>query len=305
MSSENQTPNDNDSDSNNETAPTNQTNTTEPAEDFPALTVDPNSQVEDIMEVRGQWIRYNSLAQKDVFALASDYKCGLFKSVCACVKVKTLRAWKENTICKAHIFVSKNKVKSLDFNHTCTDQHQGRKRNYNSTQLTIASEDLQKIPQGAKRTRREATQQLMNAAESMGLAMNPGQAYKAILRLSVPPVEVQIGEFCFLPSIFKTWRRADPEGTYLLDTIQPSWKPNSEQFQRYYVAPSYSKHAWKHGKINLVISDAGSTAASWVSFKMSMMLATTFDGLYLARNYCLGQNDGFSHFFHVKQETMS
>lgn len=108
--------------------------------------------------------------------------------------------------------------------------------------------------------------------------MTEKQALKAVVRKSQEPIHVQIGEFFFLPSLFDAWKRADPDGTYCLDTITSHWKPGVEQFQRYYIAPSFSKHAWKHSKVKVFMSDASETATNWTSFNMSMMLATTLDG---------------------------
>jgi hypothetical protein len=248
------------------------------ADGFPAL--QEGYEAESITEIKSQWLRYNNnyLQQKDVCAMSSDSKLGLWKSICACVKVKTIREWKNNTICKAHIFISRNKVKSVGLVHTCTDQHIGRKRNYKFAQMESTSEELRKLPKNNKCARREAARQYMDAAQSAGFALNESQAYKAVFRMSQQPIDVQMGQYFLLPSIFQAWKRADPDGTYFLDTINPTWKPEADQFQRYYIAPSFCKHAWKHSKTKLFISDASNTATNWMSFNMSMMLAITLDG---------------------------
>lgn len=251
--------------------------------DFPALEKD---HVANCLEdIKSQWLRYNHRhqPQKHVIAMVSDAKKGLWKSICACVKgIKTVKEWKANEICKAHIFVSKSTVKSIDLNHTCTAQHAGRKRNYNSKQLHMASNELLKTlhtPGNNKRARHaDAAQQYIDAASKEGFAVGKATAYKVVSELSRQPIEAQIGEFYFLTSMFQSWKRADPDGSYSLEKNPCSWKPNAEQFQRYYIAPSISKHAWKNSKVHLFISDAYETSSYWSSFQMSSLVAVTLDG---------------------------
>jgi hypothetical protein len=272
--------------------------TTTILQDFPALRVghDEGDSI-SITDIKSQWLRYNHHYQppKDVLAMTSDAKKGLWKSICACVKgVKTVKEWKNNGICQAHIFVTRNQVKSVNFVHECTDQHAGRQRNYNARQLHMASEELRTLQQqqqqqqqspssssnkNNKRARRgEAAQEYMQVAQNAGFAMHKTQAYKVVFRMSRQPIEVQIGEFYLLQSIFRAWKRADPDGNYSLDTTATTWKPQTEQFQRYYIAPSISKNAWKHSKINFFVSDASETSTNWSSFQMSLLLAVTLDG---------------------------
>lgn len=255
-----------------------------PPFDYPALQLGShNFTVEDI---KSQWIRYNhcQTPQKNVIAMVSDAKKGLWKSICGCVRgINTIKDWKENTICKAHIFLSKSTVKSIDLNHSCTEEHAGRKRNYNAKQLHLASNELLKtIPNTSKRSRRsEAAQEYIEAAEKDGFVVGKTQAYKVVSRMTRQPIEAQIGEFFLLTSVLEAWKRADPDGSYVLEKSPCSWKrqqPRTEQFQRCYIAPSMSKHAWKHSKVRLVISDACDTSSSWSSFHMSMLIAATFDG---------------------------
>lgn len=255
-----------------------------PLPEYPALRV--GNHGHSMEDIKVQWLRYNHGCdpRKDAIAMVSDAKKGIWKSICACVKgVKTVKDWSQNDICKAHVFVSKSTIKSLDLIHTCTDEHTGRKRNYNASQLHMASQELLKtIPTSNKRSRRsEAAQEYMEAAEKEGFSVGKMQAYKVVIRLSRQPIEAQIGEFFLLSSLFKAWKRADPDGSYTLEKAPCSWKqqqPPTEQFQRYYIAPSTSKHAWKNSRVHFFMSDASNTSSSWSSFQMSLMMAVTLDG---------------------------
>ncbi len=240
----------------------------------------------NVSEIKSQWLRYNHrhVPRKDVIVMVSDSKKGFWKSICACVKgVKTIKDWKENRICHAHIFLSMSTVKSIDLNHSCTDDDAGRKRNYNTRQIHMASDQLfSAMTSTNKRSRRlEAAQNYIEAAEKEGFSVGRIQAYNIVSRMSRQPIESQIGEFYFLTSLFTAWKRADPDGSYVLEKTQCSWKPQQpslEQFQRYYIAPSISKHAWKNSHVHLFISDACDTSKTWTSFQMTLLMAATLDG---------------------------
>jgi hypothetical protein len=272
-----------------------------PKPDYPALCVGVEGNSLD--DIKVQWLRYNHIQnpRKDVITMVSDAKKSIWKSICACVKgVKTIKDWNQNDICKAHVFVSKSIIKSLDLIHTCTDEHVGRRRNYNANQLHMASQELlRSIPTNSKGDRRsEAAQEYMEAAAKEGFSMGKMQAYKVVFRLSRQPIEAQIGEFYYMSSLFKAWKRADPDGSYTLEKAPCAWKlqqPPVEQFQRYYIAPSTSKHAWRHSRMHLFMSDASNTSTSWSSFQMSLMMAVTLDGnndvVVLALALCNSDNE--------------
>ena len=263
-------------------APDECTPTTDPPDEYPALQL--GGYGPGLEEIKPQWLRYNHRLnpRKDVVTMVSDARKGLWKSICACVKgIKTIKEWKAQPICHAHIFVSGTTVKSINLHHECSNEHVGRKRNYNAKQLHLASQDLLKtLPNSShKGCRSEAATEYMETAEKEGFSVGRGQAYKVISRLSKQPIEAQIGEFYFLQSLFQAWKRADPDGSYTLEKAPCAWKgAPMDQFQRYYMAPSISKHAWRHSQMHLFISDACETSSNWSSFQMSLLMAVTLDG---------------------------
>lgn len=119
---------------------------TDITDEYPALEL--GFTAETMTEIRNQWYRFNSvfLNHKEVSTLAVDKRQGLWKSICARVKVKNIKEFRANTLCKAHLFVVKNKVKSLCLTHTCSDDLVGRKRAYKFSQREATSEELRKIP---------------------------------------------------------------------------------------------------------------------------------------------------------------
>lgn len=246
-------------------------------------------------EIKRQWILYNHnlSPRKDVISIVSEPKRGIWKSICACVKgLNTVKAWKKNQVCYAHLFFTKNGVRSIGVRHTCGEEQQGRRRNYNTKELHLASQELAStLPQGRRKMPRlQVARDYVEVAQQEGFFVGELQAYKVVSRLSQRPIHEQIGEYFLLQSAFSALQHADPKGTYLMETIDCQWKDNTRQFQRYYIAPSSSKHAWMHSQMHFLIIDDSPTCTSGSSIHTTLLLATTLDSnnqtLVLAFGIC-------------------
>jgi hypothetical protein len=240
--------------------------------DLPTLRV--GYEEEDLTGIKSQWIRYNHDISKSVKCMTADKRKGAYKSVCACAPNKNGTEWRENAICKAHIFIYKNKVTSVNLEHTCSAEDPGRKRQYSVALMTLASEEIRDYT-GPTRDRGTSVQQYAENARAAGFQMGRTQAYKVLQRINQDPIETHIGQYFLLTKIFKGWKRSDSGGAYELDTTDASWNDDLEAFQRCYIAPSFSKHAWKHSKMKFLTLNASFITGG--HFSHTILLAVTYD----------------------------
>jgi hypothetical protein len=251
-------------------------------------------QAQNVDEIKSQWIRYNHEQSKTVRCMTVDARKGVYKSVCSCAPIKNGKEWRENTICKAHVFTYKYKVTSIDLEHTCSADQPGRKRQYSAALLSLASEEIREYA-GPTRQRgsRTAVQQFSENARAAGFEIGRTQAYRVMQRIKQDPIETHIGQYFLLTKMLKVWKRADTGGTYELDTHEASWNEDLEAFQRCYIAPSFCKHAWQHSKVGFVVLDPSFKTTS--HFGHTFFLAVTYDGnnetVLLAFAICDSESD--------------
>jgi len=241
----------------------------------------------DLSEIKSEWLRYNHELSKEVKAMTVDKRSGIYKSVCACAPKKNAKEWRENTICKAHLFIYKNKVTSVSLEHHCTEANPGRKRQYSVAMIALASDEIRDYD-APTQERGTAVQKYAETAKAAGFELGKSQAYKVIQRISQEPLETHIGQYFLLTSVLKAWKRLDVGGTYEMDTIPASWNENLDSFQRLYVAPSFAKHAWKHCQMRLVTLNASFRTGG--HFSHVLLLAVTYDAnddmIILAMGLC-------------------
>lgn len=241
----------------------------------------------DLSEIKSQWLRHNHDISKGVKAMTVDKRNGVYKSVCACAPNTNIKEWKDNTVCKAHIFIYKNKVTSIRLEHDCSASDPGRKRQYSFAMINLASNEMREYD-GPTRERGKSVQKYAEAAKAAGFEMGRTQAYKVLRRINQDPIETHIGQYFLLTSMIKLWKRADMGGTYEIDTVSASWNDKLDSFQRLYVAPSFAKHAWKKCHMRFITLNASFRTGG--HFSHTVLLAVTYDAnddiIILATGIC-------------------
>lgn len=228
----------------------------------------------DLSTCKSQWLRYNHELSKEVKAMTVDKRSGIYKSVCACAPKKNAKEWRENTICKAHLFIYKNIVTSVCLEHHCTEADPGRKRQYSVSMITLASDEIREY-NGPTKERGTAVQKYAQAAKAAGFDLGRSQAYKVLHKINQDPLETHIGQYFLLSSIIKAWKRIDAGGTFEMETIPASWNDNLDSFLRLYMAPSFAKHAWKQCQMRFVTVTANLRTRG--HFAHTLLLAATYD----------------------------
>jgi hypothetical protein len=230
------------------------------------------------------WFSHNQVLEKNYRILENKSgKC--FRANCISAPE---RNWKQNeTICQCHInarpvknsdgcLTGEWKICSFHGVHTCSDYESTRKRNYKCSVLNAVSPSLSGyVPNRKKRI--GAAQQVREIAQrSNGIHLTKSHAYKVVTAKRRDGIEVHIGQYFLLTSYFQHLKRADPEGSFILETQHSLWQSEFRQFQRCYVAFSFAKYAWSVGSIRVVTSDGTFTTSP--VFNHIILLAVTHDG---------------------------
>ncbi len=245
----------------------------------------------DLKDLKSQWLRYNHGMSRAVKAMTVDKRSGIYKSVCACAPKKSAKEWRDNTVCQAHIFVYRNRVTSVNLEHHCDASDPGRKRQYSVSMISLVSDEIREYD-GPTKERGTAVQIYAEAAKAAGFEIGRTQAYKVLHEINQDPIEIHIGQYFLLSSALKTWRQADPEGTYEIETVPATWDDALDSFHRLYLAPSFAKHAWKHCHTRFVTLNASLRTEG--HFSHQILLAVTYDSndeiLLLAAGICDEEN---------------
>lgn len=241
----------------------------------------------DLRGIKSQWLKYNHAISKAVKAMTVDKRSGIYKSVCACAPNKSAKEWRDNKICQAHIFTSRNKVSSVNLEHQCSDTNPGRKRQYSVSMISLASKEILKKNEPVK-GRGKTVQKYAEAARNAGFELGLSQAYKVLQWVNEAPIETHIGHYFFLSSILRMWKRADPWGTYELETAPASWDENLDSFRRLYLAPSFASYAWQRCRMRCVTLNSSFRTGG--HFSHTILLAVTYDAdddiIILATGIC-------------------
>ena len=232
-----------------------------------------------VVEARTFWMRHNQLCGRDYKTLQSTSRNGCrFFSVCYTAPSK---AWKKSPYgCRAHIHVVGKteedcEIVSMDLHHSCDQSENKRKRNYQLKDIALLSEAVE-LYQPTSNRNGNARQLLDIAKTSTGFSIGRRQAYQFVHERSADTIQAQIGQYMLLPDLFKELKQQDPEGTFLLESIDSSWDENLRQFHRSYISLSFMKHFWKTGTIRMIVMDGTHTKLH--DFKHIILIAVTFDG---------------------------
>lgn len=187
--------------------------------------------------------------------------------------------WKETEGCRAHVKAVGDSpddmaITSVNTIHTCGTLS-GRKRNYLTRDIANVSNVLELYQPTASRSG-NAAQFMTITQAATGISMKKGQACLAIREKCNDTIEAQIGQYFWLPSLFKCYEECDPAGTYILEHTHCPWNEEFHQFYRCYACLSTAKTFWRNGGIKMTICDGTHTRSS--AFKHIILIAVTFDG---------------------------
>lgn len=231
-----------------------------------------------LSEIRGAWLQHNNSSGFSVHVSMNHVKPkARFLSVCC----STPRVgWNKATGCRAHVRAVGNTresmtITSVDLVHTCGNGPK-RKRNYLTRDISEVSPVLE-LYQPTTSKAGNAQQFASMAKTATGVSVKNGQASLAIRAKSNNTIEAQIGQYMFIPSLFRAYTEDDPAGTFCYETFLCHWDRTLKQFHRCYIALSFAKTFWKHARIPIVICD-GTHTRGGIAFKHIILIACTFDG---------------------------
>jgi hypothetical protein len=207
-------------------------------------------------DIKASWMKYNHDCRFSVKIVQNiQLPQARYFSVCYSAP-KTGR--KTSVWCRAHVKVigenrNEMKITSTDLNHTCEEGSNRRKRNYRTKDISSISNIVLTVYQPA--TGGNAKQFATMTKAATGVNLKYGQGNLAVKSKSDDTIEAHMGQYYWIPSLFKAYQENDPAGTYYVESDTCSSDQELSQFKRCYACLSIAKHFWSSAGIRLIACD--------------------------------------------------